>query len=108
MLRCRHPLFNSIAFVLALGEAVLVYRTLPVDHPTQKVTHGVLQAIVFAFGVAAVVCVNRWKTHNGFDHWYSVHSWIGLVLLSLVGLQVFGHRLPMRSGKCTGNALAVH
>ncbi|XP_027362752.1 probable transmembrane ascorbate ferrireductase 4 [Abrus precatorius] len=96
-----HPLLMVIGFILLSGEAILVHRWLPGSRGLKKLVHLGLQGVALASGIFGI-----WTKFQGKDgivaNFYSLHSWMGLVCVSLFGVQWlmgflnFWHRGEMR------------
>lgn len=88
-----HPLLMVFAFVVCMGEAVLAYKqpiiNLP-DRPARKTWHAALHTAAMLAGVlglTAVIKSHTLKRPDPMNNFYSVHSFIGLTVLSLFLLQ---------------------
>ncbi|PKI55943.1 hypothetical protein CRG98_023675 [Punica granatum] len=91
-----------IGFILVSGEAILVHKWLPGSRSLKKSVHLSLQGVALASGVFGI-----WTKFHGNDgvlaNFYSLHSWMGLVCISLFGAQwlmgflSFWHRGEVRS-----------
>ncbi|PSR91212.1 Transmembrane ascorbate ferrireductase [Actinidia chinensis var. chinensis] len=97
-----HPLFMVIGFILISGEAILVHRWLPGSRNLKKSVHLCLQGVALACGIFGI-----WTKFQGQDgivaNFFSLHSWMGLICISLFGAQwlmgflSFWHRGEARS-----------
>ncbi|PIK50526.1 putative cytochrome b561 [Apostichopus japonicus] len=84
-----HALFMTLGFLLLFGEATLAYRLLArsrASYLLQKSVHATIlitATIIWVVGLtAAFKARNLDKTHGKeVKHFYSFHSWIGLLLL---------------------------
>ncbi|KAL1317846.1 hypothetical protein HN51_070048 [Arachis hypogaea] len=81
-----HPLLMVIGFIILSGEAILVHRWLPGSMRLKKSVHLGLQSVALASGVFGI-----WTKFQGKDgivaNFYSLHSWMGLICISLFGTQ---------------------
>ncbi|XP_047342471.1 probable transmembrane ascorbate ferrireductase 4 [Impatiens glandulifera] len=81
-----HPILMVIGFILISGEAILVHRWLPGSTNLKKSVHLSLQGLALACGVFGI-----WTKFHGQDgvvaNFYSLHSWMGLICVSLFGAQ---------------------
>ncbi|RYR56476.1 hypothetical protein Ahy_A05g022179 isoform A [Arachis hypogaea] len=81
-----HPLLMVIGFILLSGEAILVHRWLPGSMGLKKSVHLGLQGVALASGIFGI-----WTKFQGKDgivaNFYSLHSWMGLICISLFGIQ---------------------
>eukprot|EP00257_Ricinus_communis_P026660 XP_025014074.1 probable transmembrane ascorbate ferrireductase 4 [Ricinus communis] len=82
-----HPLLMVIGFILLSGEAILVHRWLPGSGNLKKSVHLCLQGVALASGIFGI-----WTKFQGKDgivaNFFSLHSWMGLICISLFGAQV--------------------
>ncbi|GJQ93463.1 probable transmembrane ascorbate ferrireductase 4 [Tanacetum coccineum] len=82
-----HPLLMVIGFILISGEAILVHRWLPGSRQSKKRVHLWLQGVALASGIFGI-----WTKFQGEDgvvaNFFSLHSWMGLLCVSLFGAQV--------------------
>ncbi|CAJ2648346.1 unnamed protein product [Trifolium pratense] len=81
-----HPVLMVIGFILLSGEAILVHRWLPGSRGLKKSVHLCLQGVALASGIFGI-----WTKFKGEDgivaNFYSLHSWMGLICISLFGAQ---------------------
>ncbi|OVA06767.1 Cytochrome b561 [Macleaya cordata] len=81
-----HPLLMVIGFILISGEAILVHRWLPGSRNLKKSVHLCLQGVALASGIFGI-----WTKFHGIRgfvaNFYSLHSWMGLICVSLFGAQ---------------------
>ncbi|CAK9144232.1 unnamed protein product [Ilex paraguariensis] len=99
-----HPLFMVIGFILISGEAILVHSWLPGSRNFKKSVHLCLQGVALASGVFGI-----WTKFHGEDgivaNFFSLHSWMGLICISLFGAQwlmgflSFWHRGEVRTAR---------
>ncbi|XP_076935318.1 putative transmembrane ascorbate ferrireductase 4 isoform X1 [Bidens hawaiensis] len=100
-----HPLLMVIGFILISGEAaILVHRWLPGSRKRKKWVHLWLQGVALASGVFGI-----WTKFQGTEgvvaNFYSLHSWMGLLSVSLFGAQwlmgflSFWHRGEVRMSR---------
>ncbi|KAH1074481.1 hypothetical protein J1N35_026809 [Gossypium stocksii] len=97
-----HPLLMVIGFILISGEAILIHRWLPGSRNLKKSVHLCLQGVALGCGVFGV-----WTKFHGQDgivaNFFSLHSWMGLICVSLFGAQwlvgflSFWHRGEVRT-----------
>ncbi|KAI3811904.1 hypothetical protein L1987_16600 [Smallanthus sonchifolius] len=81
-----HPLLMVIGFIIISGEAILVHRWLPGSRKRKTWVHLWLQGVALASGVFGI-----WTKFQGREgvvaNFYSLHSWMGLLCVSLFGAQ---------------------
>ncbi|MQL93614.1 hypothetical protein Taro_026265 [Colocasia esculenta] len=102
-----HPLLMVIGFILLTGEAILAHRTLGGwSRGTRTSAHLALQGAAFAFGVFGIWAKFQ-ATDGVVSNFLSLHSWMGLLCLSLfaaqwvVGFLSFWHRGEARRVRAT-------
>lgn len=61
---------------------------LPLAHRVKKYIHALLNLAAAAFAIAGLVAVIEFHNEQGYPNFYSPHSWLGLVTLSFLFLQV--------------------
>jgi cytochrome b-561 len=85
-----HPLLMTFSFIVGMGEAVLAFKRplLPLpDRPARKAWHVVLHTTAIlsgAFGITAAIKSHTLKRPDAIPNFYSVHSWLGLLVICLV------------------------
>ncbi|KAJ0235377.1 transmembrane ascorbate ferrireductase 4 [Hirschfeldia incana] len=81
-----HALLMVIGFILVSGEAILIHRWLPGSRKTKKAVHLFLQGVAL---VSAVIGMwTKFHYESGvFSNFYSLHSWMGLLSVSLFAAQ---------------------
>ncbi len=73
--------------LLPLG--MLIYRVFPnVPKMPLKIAHGTFMVLAIALSAAGLKSAFDSHTLRNIPHMYSLHSWIGIVTISLFGLQV--------------------
>ncbi|KAM7484733.1 hypothetical protein LguiA_000742 [Lonicera macranthoides] len=82
-----HPLLMVIGFLLVLGEACMVYKSVPARRDTQKATHLVLHLIALLAGIVGIYAVFKFHHELGIPDMYTLHSWLGMSTICLFGLQ---------------------
>ncbi|XP_010537185.1 PREDICTED: transmembrane ascorbate ferrireductase 1 [Tarenaya hassleriana] len=82
-----HPVLMLIGFIIMGGEAIISYKALPLKKPVKKLIHLILHAIALILGSWGISAA--FKNHNeaGIANLYSLHSWIGIGVIVLYGLQ---------------------
>ncbi|CAA6665480.1 unnamed protein product [Spirodela intermedia] len=100
-----HPLLMVIGFILLTGEAILAHRTLGRwSRGTRKSAHLALQGAAFSFGIFGIWA--KFRASDGLlSNFLSLHSWMGLLCLSLFAAQL----LAQGEGRRTrGSVLPWH
>ncbi|XP_019200384.1 PREDICTED: transmembrane ascorbate ferrireductase 1 [Ipomoea nil] len=86
-----HPVLMLIGFVILGGEAIMSYKSLPLKKEVKKVIHLVLHAIALVLGIVGICAAFKNHNESGIANLYSLHSWIGIGVAVLYGIQwVYG------------------
>ncbi|XP_051142630.1 transmembrane ascorbate ferrireductase 1 [Andrographis paniculata] len=107
-----HPVLMLIGLIIIGGQAIMSYKSLPLRKPEKKLIHLVLHAIALILGIFGICAA--FKNHNelGFANLYSLHSWLGIAVISLYGLQwIYGFVIffyPGGSSAIRGESLPWH
>lgn len=64
------------------------YKSLPLKKPEKKLVHLVLHAIALILGIIGIYMAFKNHNESGLANLYSLHSWIGIGVISLYGIQV--------------------
>lgn len=85
-----HPLFMLLGFIFLSGNGILVYRLLRKEpKPMLKKLHAIINGLGLLFAIVGSVAV--FTFHNDMTppipNLYSLHSWIGLLVIVLFALQ---------------------
>ncbi len=83
-----HPLLMVLGLVYLYGNGLLVYRVFRHERKKKlKVTHAVVNASCFVLAVAALRAVFGYHAKANINDMYSLHSWLGLITVSLFAFQ---------------------
>ncbi|XP_057951338.1 transmembrane ascorbate ferrireductase 1 [Malania oleifera] len=82
-----HPVLMSIGFIILGGEAIMSYKSLPLKKEAKKLTHMVLHATAFILGIIGIYTAFKYHNESGIANLYSLHSWLGIAIISLYGIQ---------------------
>ncbi|KAJ6322108.1 hypothetical protein OIU77_012064 [Salix suchowensis] len=82
-----HPVLLVIGLVLLNGEAMLAYKTVSGTKSFRKTVHLTMQSMAFCLGITGVWAAYKFHSERGIDHFYTLHSWLGLACLFLFGTQ---------------------
>ncbi|CAN6309602.1 unnamed protein product [Urochloa humidicola] len=86
-----HPFVMSWGFILLIGEAILAYSTIPMDHRTQKMAHMMIHLVGLILGIFGVYAAFKFHDAAVAPDLTSLHSWLGITAIALFGLQwLFG------------------
>ncbi|CAK9143860.1 unnamed protein product [Ilex paraguariensis] len=82
-----HPVLMVTGLVLLNGEAMLAYKTVSRTKSFRKLIHLSLQFLAFFLSIIGLWAAWKFHSDRGIDHFYSLHSWLGLACLFLFGIQ---------------------
>ncbi|KAL2920653.1 Transmembrane ascorbate ferrireductase 1 [Bienertia sinuspersici] len=82
-----HPVMMLIGFIILGGEAIVSYKALPFKHEVKKVIHLTLHAMALALGIFGICAAFKNHNESGILNLYSLHSWLGIGVISLYGVQ---------------------
>ncbi|XP_037344393.2 plasma membrane ascorbate-dependent reductase CYBRD1-like [Pungitius pungitius] len=85
-----HPVLVVTGYIFLQGLAIVVYRipwTWRFNKLTMKFVHAGLHLLAFIFAVIAMAAVFDFHNASAIPNMYSLHSWLGLVALTLFCLQ---------------------
>lgn len=66
----------------------MAYKTIPAKRKVQKAVHLVLHLIAMVAGALGVYTAFKYKHEIGAKDMVTLHSWLGIITISLFGLQV--------------------
>ncbi|XP_067933778.1 transmembrane ascorbate-dependent reductase CYB561-like [Watersipora subatra] len=83
-----HPLFLTLGLVFIYGDAILVYRIFRTENKKYvKLLHMGMQLAALTLAVVGLKAVFSAHADAGYANLYSIHSWIGIITVTLFGLQ---------------------
>lgn len=83
-----HVVFMTL-FIFFYGNAAITYRmTRHMKKFNAKLLHGAVNLLAFVFAVLGLVAVFRFHNHMLIPNMYSLHSWIGLITVTLYACQL--------------------
>lgn len=82
-----HPIFMVIGLVFVMGHALISFRILPLGHRVKKYIHATLNIVAAVFSLIGLAAVIQYHNEAGIPNFYSLHSWCGISLISLLLLQ---------------------
>lgn len=86
-----HPFVMCWGFILLIGEAILAYTTIPMDHRTQKMVHMLVHLVALILAIFGVYAAFKFHDAAVAPDLVSLHSWLGILAVALFGLQwLFG------------------
>ncbi|KAH7291031.1 hypothetical protein KP509_30G074100 [Ceratopteris richardii] len=83
-----HPVLMVVGYIILVSEAILVFRGVSGTKSYKKAIHLTIQAVGFWMAVFGIWAALLFHNAKGIDNFYSLHSWLGIVTVSLFGLQV--------------------
>ncbi|XP_028756409.1 transmembrane ascorbate ferrireductase 1 [Neltuma alba] len=94
-----HPVLMLIGLVVIGGEAIISYKSFPLEKEVKKVIHLVLHAIALVLGIVGIYAVFLFHNEKHIANLYSFHSWIGIAAIVLYGVQwIYGFVMFMYPG----------
>ncbi|CAI5450130.1 unnamed protein product [Caenorhabditis angaria] len=108
-----HGFLMVLGFVFFQGEALLSYRIYRYEPKIiSKLIHGILHFLAISLGITALIAIIINKNLGGNKHFYSIHSWIGVCLLTVYILQFtfgfFTFLMPCASVKHRARLIPIH
>ena len=85
-----YNIFNTLS-------ALITFRILPLSHRIKKYIHATLNIVAAVFALIGLAAVLQFHNENGIPNFYSLHSWCGISLISLLLLQVGCRRVAVVS-----------
>ncbi|CAL1371246.1 unnamed protein product [Linum trigynum] len=82
-----HPVLMLIGLIIIGGEAIISYRSLPLKKEEKKLIHLVLHAVALILGIIGIYMAFKFHNESGIANLYSLHSWLGILVISLYGIQ---------------------
>lgn len=82
-----HPVLMLIGFIILGGEAIMSYKSLPLKKEVKKVIHLGLHAVALVLGIVGICAAFKNHNESGIANLYSLHSWIGIGVIVLYGIQ---------------------
>jgi len=76
-----------IIFVLIIA-AIVSYKSLPLKKKSKKLIHLVLHGMALILGIIGIYAVFKFHNESGIVNLYSLHSWLGIGVIVLYGVQV--------------------
>jgi predicted ferric reductase len=79
---------------------MLAYKTVSGTKSFRKIVHLTMQSMAFCLSTIGVWAAYKFHSEKGVDHFYTLHSWLGLTCLFLFGTQVCALSLSPPSLLC--------
>lgn len=107
-----HPFLMLLGLIVIGGEAIMSYKSLPLNKKSKKLAHGTLHVIALALGIVGIYAAFKYHNESSIANLYSLHSWIGIGVICLYGIQwVFGFTVfffPGGTTRIRSGALPFH
>lgn len=107
-----HPVLMLIGFVILGGEAIISYKSLPLKKEVKKIIHLILHAVALILGIVGICAAFKYHNESSIVNLYSLHSWLGIAVISLYGIQwIYGFVIfffPGGSGPLRTQSLPWH
>ncbi|KAE8672347.1 Transmembrane ascorbate ferrireductase 1 [Hibiscus syriacus] len=98
-----HPVLMLIGFIIIGGQAIMSYKALPLKKEVKKLIHLVLHAIALILGITGIYTAFKNHNESGIPNLYSFHSWLGIGVIVLYGIQwIYGFLVFFYPGGSTG------
>ncbi|KAL0299514.1 UNVERIFIED_CONTAM: Transmembrane ascorbate ferrireductase 1 [Sesamum radiatum] len=82
-----HPVLMLIGLIIIGGEAIMSYKCLPLKKPEKKLIHLVLHATALILGIIGIYMAFKFHNESNIANLYSLHSWLGIGVIVLYGIQ---------------------
>lgn len=82
-----HPVLLLIGLIIIGGEAIISYKSLPLKKKDKKLIHLVLHGIALILAIFGVYMAFKFHNESNIANLYSLHSWIGIGVVVLYGIQ---------------------
>ncbi|XP_023532942.1 transmembrane ascorbate ferrireductase 1-like [Cucurbita pepo subsp. pepo] len=82
-----HPVFMLFGLIIIGGEAIISYKSLPFRKEVKKVIHLALNGVALVLGIVGIIAAFKNHNESGIANLYSLHSWIGIGVIVLYGIQ---------------------
>ena len=68
--------------------AIISYKAFPLKKEVKKLIHLVFHAIALILGIVGIYTAFKFHNESGIANLYSLHSWLGIGVIVLYGIQV--------------------
>lgn len=72
-----------------ISAAIMAYKTVPGKRNTQKMVHLILHFLALVAIILGIYAAFKFNHESGIPNLLTLHSWLGIITISLFGLQVF-------------------
>ncbi|CAJ1952760.1 unnamed protein product [Sphenostylis stenocarpa] len=103
-----HPVLMLIGVIIIGGEAIISYKSLPLKKKNKKLIHLVLHGMALTLGIIGIYSAFKFHNESGIDNLYSLHSWLGIGVIILYGIQwILGFVVFMYHGDGDGGSSSL-
>eukprot|EP00899_Mesostigma_viride_P004292 jgi/Mesvir1/13864/Mv16006-RA.1 len=83
-----HPIL-MVLYVILFSEAIILYKVMPAAKKARKIAHLSVQLVALVLAIVGVIAALRFHNESvpPIPNFYSLHSWFGVVTLTLFALQ---------------------
>ncbi|KAK2973096.1 hypothetical protein RJ640_023026 [Escallonia rubra] len=97
-----HPVLMLIGLIIIGGEAIISYKTLSLRKEVKKLIHLVLHAVALILGIIGIYTAFKYHNESNIVNLYSLHSWLGIGIIILYGIQwIYGFLIFFYPGGTT-------
>ncbi|XP_010271183.1 PREDICTED: probable transmembrane ascorbate ferrireductase 3 [Nelumbo nucifera] len=82
-----HPFLMYAGFVFLAGEAIMAYKTFPMEKKVRKFIHMLLHLVAIVLGIVGINAAFKFHNEVGIPNMFSLHSWLGMGTFCLFCLQ---------------------
>ncbi|GAV81262.1 Cytochrom_B561 domain-containing protein [Cephalotus follicularis] len=82
-----HPVLMLIGLIIIGGEGIMSYKALPFKKEVKKLIHLGLHGIAIILGIVGIYAAFKYHNESSIVNLYSLHSWLGIAIISLYGIQ---------------------
>lgn len=76
---------------MLVNAAIIAYKSVPTPRNSQKLVHLILHLLALISGILGIYAVFKFKNKPDQKDMVTLHSWLGIITISLFGLQVYNH-----------------
>ncbi|CAI9092210.1 OLC1v1027397C1 [Oldenlandia corymbosa var. corymbosa] len=82
-----HPVLMLLGLIIMGGEAIISYKSLPLKKDVKKLIHLILHALALILGIIGIYTAFKFHNESNIANLYSLHSWLGIGIIVLYGIQ---------------------
>ncbi|KAK7357341.1 hypothetical protein VNO80_16625 [Phaseolus coccineus] len=82
-----HPFLIVFGLIVHGGEAIISYKGLPLKKEVKKLVHLGLHGAALVLGIIGIYTAFKYHNESGIANLYSLHSWLGIGVIVLYGIQ---------------------